>query len=81
MEYSKIIKAANILFDSRCNLQKINELPEDCTPKNFKDAYLIQEYLSKIYLSFDSSFLIQKLKGYPGLGSASKVWKVSLYPP
>ena len=34
----KIIKAANILFDSRCNLQKINELPEDCTPKNFKDA-------------------------------------------
>tara|TARA_Y100000590_G_scaffold469032_1_gene654549 strand:- start:1171 stop:1968 length:798 start_codon:yes stop_codon:yes gene_type:complete len=51
MEYSKIIKAANILFDSRSNLKKIDELPEDCTPKNFKDAYLIQECLSKIYLS------------------------------
>jgi len=51
MEYSKIIKSANILFNSRRNLKKIKGLPRDCTPKNFNEAYLIQDQLSNKYLS------------------------------
>ena len=51
MDSSKINKAANILFTSKTNLKKIKELPSDCTPKNFNEAYLIQNKLSNIYLS------------------------------
>tara|TARA_B100000029_G_scaffold461312_1_gene493005 strand:+ start:3157 stop:3957 length:801 start_codon:yes stop_codon:yes gene_type:complete len=50
MKIDKINKAANILYNSRINLKKIKELPEDCNPKNQNDAYAIQNALTKKYL-------------------------------
>ena len=61
METDKIIKAANILYDSRIKLIKIKELPKDCMPKSIEDAYSIQDELKKKYLSAnDSTRLIGK---------------------
>ena len=51
MDNSKINKAANTLYNSKTNLKKIKELPKDCAPKNFNEAYLIQNQFSNIYLS------------------------------
>ena len=51
MNDSKIIEAANILYNSRINLKKIKELPKDCIPQSFKEAYAIQDELTKKYLS------------------------------
>ena len=53
MEINKINKAANILYNSRINLKRIEKLPNDCEPKSLKEAYLIQDELTKIYLSAD----------------------------
>ena len=58
MNNSKIIKAANILYNSRINLKKIKELPKNCTPKSFQEAYAIQDELTKRYLSANEKTLI-----------------------
>ena len=47
MNNSKIIEAANILYNSRISLEKIKLLPEDCMPKSTKEAYAIQNELTK----------------------------------
>ena len=51
MENSNKKKAANILYNSRMKLEKIKELPKNCSPKSMQEAYDIQEELTKIYLS------------------------------
>ena len=51
MEIKKINKAANILYNSRINLKRIKKLPQDCTPKSFEEAYLIQDELTKKHLT------------------------------
>ena len=51
MDSSKINKAADILYNSRINLKKIKLLPEDCIPKSAKEAYAIQNELTKRYIS------------------------------
>ena len=58
MENSKINKAADILYNSRINLKKIKELPKNCTPKSFQEAYAIQDELTKRYLSANEKTLI-----------------------
>tara|TARA_Y100000590_G_scaffold359181_1_gene414922 strand:- start:47 stop:847 length:801 start_codon:yes stop_codon:yes gene_type:complete len=64
MEKSKINKAANILYNSRINIKRIKELPEDCTPKSFQEAYDIQNELKKLYLSKNQkTFVVGKKIG------------------
>ena len=53
MKIEKINKAANILYNSRINLKRIKELPKDCMPESLEEAYLIQDELTKKYLSAD----------------------------
>ena len=58
MEKFKINKAADILYNSRINIKRIKELPKDCTPKSFQEAYAIQDELTKRYLSEDKKNLV-----------------------
>ena len=46
MDFSKINKAAKILYKSRINLQRIKELPKDCIPKSLEGSYAIQNQLT-----------------------------------
>ena len=43
MEKSKINNAADILYNYRIKIKRIKELPKDCTPKTFQEAYAIQD--------------------------------------
>ena len=64
MEIEKINKAANILYNSRINLKRIKELPKDCILESLEEAYLIQDELTKKYLSADKKTrLIEKKLG------------------
>ena len=64
MEKYQINKAADILYNSRINIKRIKELPKDCTPKSFQEAYAIQDELTKRYLSEDKkTFIIGKKIG------------------
>tara|TARA_B100000965_G_C19410933_1_gene677675 strand:+ start:77 stop:877 length:801 start_codon:yes stop_codon:yes gene_type:complete len=58
MEKYQINKAADILYNSRINIKRIKELPKDCTPKSFQEAYAIQDELTKRYLSEDKKNLV-----------------------
>ena len=58
MDSLKINMAADILYNSRINLQRIKELPKDCTPKSIQEAYAIQDELTKRYLSENERTLI-----------------------
>ena len=58
MDISKINKAAEILYNSRINLERIEKLPKDCTPQTFKEAYDIQDELVKKYLKADKNNLL-----------------------
>ena len=49
MDIKNIKKAASILYKARLNLKRIEKLPFECTPKNKKEAYEIQENLIKNY--------------------------------
>ena len=61
MDFSKINKAAKILYKSRINLQRIKELPKDCIPKSLEESYAIQNQLTNEYLSANQkTFLIGK---------------------
>ena len=55
MDISKINKAAEILYNSRINLKRIEKLPEDCTPQTLKEAYDIQDELVNKYLKVDNN--------------------------
>ena len=64
MEQTKINKAVDILFYSRVNIKRIKELPKDCIPKSFQEAYDIQDELTKRYLSeYKKTFVIGKKIG------------------
>ena len=58
MDNYKVNKAAEILYNSRINLKKIKELPQDCIPKSIKEAYDIQDELVKKYLSANKNTLL-----------------------
>ena len=45
MEYINAQESAKYLFKQRQNKSSINDLPDKLTPKNDKDAYIIQEEL------------------------------------
>ena len=55
MDISKINKAAEILYNSRINLKRIEKLPEDCTPQTLNEAYNIQDELVNKYLKVDNN--------------------------
>ena len=64
MHKDKIYKAAKILFQSRIQLNNIKKLPDDCTPINKEEAYLIQNELTKKYLLHNkNNFIIGKKIG------------------
>tara|TARA_Y100001970_G_scaffold257152_1_gene335522 strand:- start:581 stop:1381 length:801 start_codon:yes stop_codon:yes gene_type:complete len=64
MEKSEINKAADILYNARINFKRIKELPKNCTPKTFQEAYEIQGELTKRYLLEDKkTFVIGKKIG------------------
>ena len=63
MKKININQAAKILYYSRVNRKKINKLPKECSPKNAKDAYSIQDALNKIYFKNLNSKIIGKKIG------------------
>ena len=63
MKKEKIRKAAEILFDARLKISKIETLPNECIPKNKKEAYLIQETLADLYFKQINSKIIGKKIG------------------
>ena len=64
MNNSKIIEAANILYNSRINLKKIKELPKDCTPQSFEEAYSIQDELTNDVLAFVDALGAESSRGH-----------------
>ena len=74
MNNSKIIEAANILYNSRINLKKIKELPKDCTPQSFEEAYSIQDELTKKYLSANKKTVLIGKK----IGCTNKAAQIQL---
>ena len=63
MEKKKYTKAANILFNSRLNKKRLDQLPCDCSPKNIEDAYKIQDELKIFYLTLKDNYIIGKKVG------------------
>ena len=62
MKIEKFNKAADILFNSRINLNRIAKLPRDCTPKNNKEAYTIQNALVDKYLLANKKNIVIGMK-------------------
>jgi len=63
MKKEKIYTAATILFNHRMNATSLNDLPNDCNPKNLEESYLIQDELKKIYLKLKDNYIIGKKVG------------------
>ena len=74
MDIPKINKAAEILYNSRINLKRIKNLPEDCTPQSFKEAYDIQDELVNRYLAADKNNLLIGKK----IGCTNKAAQIQL---
>ena len=74
MEKSNINKAADILYNSRINIKRIKELPKDCTPKSFQEAYAIQDELTKRYLLENKNTLVIGKK----IGCTNEAAKIQL---
>ena len=74
MNKSKIIKAADILYNSRINLKKIKILPEDCIPNSTKEAYEIQNEVAKKYINKNEETLIIGKK----IGCTNKAAQIQL---
>ena len=74
MDNSKINKAAETLYNSRVNLKRIRELPQDCIPKSIKEAYDIQDELVKKYLSANKNTLLIGKK----IGCTNKAAQIQL---
>ena len=70
----KFIKAAEILYNSRLNLERIEKLPSDCKPLSFDEAYLIQDELSKIILNKEKKTSIIGIK----IGCTNKAAQIQL---
>ena len=60
MEYIDTQESAKFLFKHRQNKLSINDLPHKLTPKNDKDAYIIQEELKLLYLSLKDNISIKQ---------------------
>ena len=67
MEYIDTQESAKFLFKHRQNKLSINDLPKKLTPKNDKDAYIIQEELKLLYLSLKDNISIGKKVGCTSL--------------
>ena len=63
MEYSYIKESAKFLFENRINKTEIHNLHEKITPRNEKEAYLIQDELKLLYLSLKDNISIGKKVG------------------
>ena len=63
MDRLNYTQAAKIIFNHRNNRLRIKNLPSNCSPNNFEDAYKIQDELKKIYMSINDNFLIGKKVG------------------
>ncbi len=74
MDFSKIKKAADILYNSRINLKRIKKLSEDCVPQSYKEAYDIQEELVNRYLTVDKNNLLIGKK----IGCTNKAAQIQL---
>ncbi len=74
MNNTKFNKAAEILYNSRINLKKIKLLPEDCIPKSAKEAYAIQNELTKKYITKNKETLIVGKK----IGCTNKAAQIQL---
>ena len=74
MEKTKINKAANILYNSRIDVKRIKELPKDCNPKSFQEAYDIQDELTNKYLSQNKKTLVVGKK----IGCTNEAAKIQL---
>ena len=74
MDISKINKAVEILYNSRINLKRIKNLPEDCVPQSYKEAYDIQEKLVNRYLAEDKNNLLIGKK----IGCTNKAAQIQL---
>ena len=65
MEYINAQESAKFLFKHRQNKSSINDLPNQLTPKNDNEAYIIQEELKLLYLSLkDISGSINGLENF-----------------
>ena len=73
MEYIDIQESAKFLFKHRQNKLSINDLPNILTPKNDKDAYIIQEELKLLYLSLKDNISIGKKVGCTSLDGQKPV--------
>ena len=58
MKIQYINKAADILYNSRINLKRIQSLPLQCNPSNKKEGYLIQDALINKYLLSKRNILV-----------------------
>ena len=67
MDKQNIIKASNLLLESRLNKTLIKSLPNKCIPSNINEAYLIQNELKKLYLNLNNNQIIGKKVGCTNL--------------
>jgi len=63
MKYIHSQEAAKFLFNHRLSKSNINDLPDQLTPTNDDEAYLIQEELKLLYLSLKENISIGKKVG------------------
>ena len=63
MNKEKIDSAAKILFNARLKTSSLEILPVDCIPKNDKEAYLIQDSLTNLYINQFNAKIIGKKVG------------------
>ena len=63
MNISKYKQAAEILYNSRKNKERINSLPLNLIPNNIEEGYLIQEQVIQLYLKkmMIHMYLVKKL--------------------
>ena len=63
MNKEKIESAAKILFNARLKTSSLEKLPVDCIPRNNKEAYLIQDSLTNLYINQFNAKIIGKKVG------------------
>ena len=63
MNKEEIDSAAKILFNARLKTSSLDFLPDDLAPKNNKEAYLIQDSLTNLYINQFNAKIIGKKVG------------------
>ena len=74
MNNFQINNGADILYNARKNLKRIEKLPEDSTPKSMEEAYAIQDELNKKYLTENKKTLVIGKK----IGCTNEAAKIQL---